>query len=1320
MIKSIKIMIIKTIFTLPAQAGFKDRIFKGRKRKLLAARKNRLLALGVVVLLSVPFFLSFLKNKGQGDICKTQMQKLDKSVISELSQEMYKESGIKISPELSSQTNLDDEKSQSFYEYEIETPSEITLDDSQGGYILIKKPNHQSPITNNTSESSDEEEIAMLRAPQGIDSKGYRIDYKYELNKVGPYYTLRLVPARNWQLSCADYPVKIFHPITKVEWNEALVAVGENGQEEGNAKDGDVIAIKPAGWNWGLEERKRFAIVKIPKISNEDKEKYAGRTIQPQIEDYGPVEYSEQEKEYLFDKAGLALYGIDYASLSTPEQLADIRNPNVSAAPLDATAIQPGPIQKKQNPLVSVIPENTRLASWPTNHQSPITNHFVKEVYAAGTITKSIGSASRDYSTIAAWNTACGGATSCDLVANTEIAKGEMYADSTFTETGTVINAFTTSSASYYPWLTAPTTERHNGTAGTCVVLDPSTASHGLQIAEANTLLEWMEVTQWNTGGTSGSLDGINITATDVTMQYVIVHDDGATGNNDAGGIQTDTNSITFTVRNSIVYNTGRWGISTHQASSSSMNIENATVLQCMQDEVETRYGCIGGDSAAGGGGTYNVKNTIAMPAAGDKGNNLSFNKRSTSSWGTSDFNISLEDTAPGSNSQHNKLAANQFISTTASSENLHLKAGSDAYNKGTNLWDSVTDDVDGDSRPQGDAWDIGADEIAEGVNPPISRWKFDEATGTTAEDDTNYNNDLTISGATWYVDPNNRARQSTYLQFDGSNDLASRTSDSDFNFDDGSFSITGWFRHPSTASGQDTLMARFGTAGWKIYMDSSGFICFGIDGDSTWTPADDACTTTSFADSRWHHFAAVKSGTSSITLYIDGYQKDQDASLTANGSLNTSSTLYVGIDSDGTSNPWTGFLDDISIYNYALSTSQIYVDITGGSQSFGVDTVDPLSDGLVGYWKMDESSGNATDYSGAGFDLNNYGTVTYTGGKFANGSEFVPASSQYFSPAEITHDNTTTASTGSSGAGIDSYSSLDDKDGAGTVSLSWTAGTNDGWSTVAVSVNPATTIAHDNTTTAYQTSGSSLTFSKTNTGSNLILFVAIGTNGGTVPTVSGVTYAGDSLTSLGQIISGGSQFERTSLWYKVNPATGANNVVITADVAGHLTAVATSYTGVDQTTPVDTPVTNSGASGNPSTGNVSSATGDIVVAALGINDIPYADVTPDSGQTQRGETNNGGGFTFAKTNSGSNLILFVAVGLNQSPPATVSLVTYAGEPLTELGEIISGGGQFERTSLWYKVNPATGTNNVIVSATKDSYETVVATSYTGVDQNNP
>jgi len=103
-------MIIKTIFTLPAQAGFKDRIFKGRKRKLLAARKNRLLALGVVVLLSVPFFLSFLKNKGQGDICKTQMQKLDKSVISELSQEMYKESGIKISPELSSQTNLDDDK----------------------------------------------------------------------------------------------------------------------------------------------------------------------------------------------------------------------------------------------------------------------------------------------------------------------------------------------------------------------------------------------------------------------------------------------------------------------------------------------------------------------------------------------------------------------------------------------------------------------------------------------------------------------------------------------------------------------------------------------------------------------------------------------------------------------------------------------------------------------------------------------------------------------------------------------------------------------------------------------------------------------------------------------------------------------------------------------------------------------------------------------------------------------------------------------------------------------------------------------------------
>ena len=158
---------------------------------------------------------------------------------------------------------------------------------------------------------------------------------------------------------------------------------------------------------------------------------------------------------------------------------------------------------------------------------------------------------------------------------------------------------------------------------------------------------------------------------------------------------------------------------------------------------------------------------------------------------------------------------------------------------------------------------------VVKGV-APIAAWHFDEASGTTAADDSANGNNLTISGATWTRSDIRNVPMSISLQFDGSNDLASRAYDADFDFAANSFSISGWFKHASSISGTDHILARYTTAGFKIYMDSSGFICFALDNDATWGVKDDACSTTSFADSRWHHLEAVKSETTSITLYSE------------------------------------------------------------------------------------------------------------------------------------------------------------------------------------------------------------------------------------------------------------------------------------------------------------------------------------------------------------------------------------------------------------------------------------------------------------------
>lgn len=90
----------------------------------------------------------------------------------------------------------------------------------------------------------------------------------------------------------------------------------------------------------------------------------------------------------------------------------------------------------------------------------------------------------------------------------------------------------------------------------------------------------------------------------------------------------------------------------------------------------------------------------------------------------------------------------------------------------------------------------------------------------------------------------------------------------------------------------------------------------------------------------------------------------------------------------------------------------------------------------------------------------------------------------------------------------------------------------------------------------------SSQTYSHTTSGSDRILYVHIYT-GASVDTVSGVTYAGVSMTDIG-FVGGG--WGGATLFRLVNPASGANNVVISytgTPIFG--VSVACSYTGARQ-----------------------------------------------------------------------------------------------------------------------------------------------------------
>lgn len=291
------------------------------------------------------------------------------------------------------------------------------------------------------------------------------------------------------------------------------------------------------------------------------------------------------------------------------------------------------------------------------------------------------------------------------------------------------------------------------------------------------------------------------------------------------------------------------------------------------------------------------------------------------------------------------------------------------------------------------------------GTEGPVLNWHLDEGYGTTAHDSTLKANNGTTSGATWSDDTFSSPPQGKSLQFDGSNDYVSRTYTSDDELDPSTqpFSVSTWFKHPSTQAGTDTLIARYASSGYKLYMNSSGYMCFGVDDDSTWGPNDSACSTISYADSQWHLATAVRESTS-IALYVDGIKVASDDSLAITGHLSGANpTLYAGIDSDGSSNPWTGFIDDVRVYSHALTTAEILAELSARGSVKGTSTTftgegaeSALVQGLVGYWKMDEDSGSRYDSSGNGNTLTDYNTVGSGSGKYGNAGLFVNTNSEY------------------------------------------------------------------------------------------------------------------------------------------------------------------------------------------------------------------------------------------------------------------------------------------------------------------------------------
>ncbi|MEZ6124895.1 MAG: M60 family metallopeptidase [Planctomycetaceae bacterium] len=220
------------------------------------------------------------------------------------------------------------------------------------------------------------------------------------------------------------------------------------------------------------------------------------------------------------------------------------------------------------------------------------------------------------------------------------------------------------------------------------------------------------------------------------------------------------------------------------------------------------------------------------------------------------------------------------------------------------------------------------------GAPRPFAWWKLDETSGSVAADSSGNGRDGAVSGGTWT--PGNRGGA---LLFNGTSDriLAGTAASLSGTTD---FTATAWIR--TTASGVIIQQRNGGFNGeYVLKVNPNGTLNFFIYGNSAYQ--FDFNSTTAVNDGEWHHVAAVRSGTSGF-LSVDGVQAG-----TGRGPVrDLAPTIGVGIGADirDDNKYFSGTLDDIRLYDVALSAGSI-LELATGSPDLTATAFDVMSDHL-------------------------------------------------------------------------------------------------------------------------------------------------------------------------------------------------------------------------------------------------------------------------------------------------------------------------------------------------------------------------------------
>ena len=288
------------------------------------------------------------------------------------------------------------------------------------------------------------------------------------------------------------------------------------------------------------------------------------------------------------------------------------------------------------------------------------------------------------------------------------------------------------------------------------------------------------------------------------------------------------------------------------------------------------------------------------------------------------------------------------------------------------------------DFATQASSYTIGTYSAEETGGAPVGWWKFDEGYGTTANNSggggsiLNGNFATGSSAPTWVAE--NNCISGKCLNFNGSTDYLSLTGSPTILDFAGTtpYSIESWVK-PTTSNQTSIIFSKYnaGVSGQYFLGLNNGHIY--IDREvSPWSITGKTILQANI----WYHLAQVYDGTN-VTLYVNGIS---DTNPQAFGSVvSNTSQILIGAEkiSNNPSTFFTGYMDDVKIYSYARTSSQILADFNsrgasvakGNANILGANqqNTQPGYTGPIAYWNFEEGTGTSIyDTSGN----NNSGTL--------------------------------------------------------------------------------------------------------------------------------------------------------------------------------------------------------------------------------------------------------------------------------------------------------------------------------------------------------